>query len=81
MNKSIYTRLLGYTFEHKGLFFLSIIGFILFNNNAIRIDNVAQIITITISIIRATSRKHSPIRIDNTTSIHNSLLIIDTTSK
>jgi subfamily B ATP-binding cassette protein MsbA len=30
MNKSIYTRLLGYTFEHKGLFFLSIIGFILF---------------------------------------------------
>lgn len=30
MNKSIYTRLLGYTFEHKGFFFLSIIGFILF---------------------------------------------------
>jgi subfamily B ATP-binding cassette protein MsbA len=30
MNKSIYTRLLGYTFEHKGLFFLSIIGFIFF---------------------------------------------------
>ena len=30
MNKSLYTRLLGYTFKHKGLFFLSIIGFILF---------------------------------------------------
>ena len=30
MNKSIYTRLLSYTFEHKGFFFLSIIGFILF---------------------------------------------------
>jgi subfamily B ATP-binding cassette protein MsbA len=30
MNKSLYTRLLGYTFKHKGLFFVSIIGFILF---------------------------------------------------
>ena len=30
MNRSLYTRLLGYTFKHKGLFFLSIIGFILF---------------------------------------------------
>ena len=31
MNKSLYTRLLGYTFEHKGLFFLSIFGFLLFS--------------------------------------------------
>ena len=30
MNNSIYTRLLGYTFRHKGLFSLSIFGFILF---------------------------------------------------
>ncbi|RPG42684.1 MAG: lipid A export permease/ATP-binding protein MsbA [Gammaproteobacteria bacterium TMED112] len=31
MNKSLYTRLLGYTFKHKGLFFLSIFGFFLFS--------------------------------------------------
>ena len=31
MNKSLYTRLLGYTFQHKGLFFLSIFGFLLFS--------------------------------------------------
>jgi len=31
MNKSLYTRLLGYTFEHKGIFILSIFGFLLFS--------------------------------------------------
>ena len=31
MNKSLYTRLLGYTFQHKGLFFLSIFGFLFFS--------------------------------------------------
>lgn len=30
MNKSLYSRLLAYTFKHKALFFLSIFGFILF---------------------------------------------------
>ena len=31
MNKSLYTRLLGYTFKYKGLFSLSIFGFFLFS--------------------------------------------------
>ena len=31
MNKSLYTRLLGYTFRYKGLFCLSIFGFFLFS--------------------------------------------------
>ena len=30
MNKNLYSRLIGYTFKHKGLFFLSIVGFFLF---------------------------------------------------
>lgn len=30
MNKALYSRLLGYTFKHKALFMLSIVGFILF---------------------------------------------------
>ena len=30
MNKSLYSRLLSYTFKYKGLFFLSIFGFLLF---------------------------------------------------
>jgi len=30
MNKNLYSRLIGYTFKHKGLFFLSITGFFLF---------------------------------------------------
>ena len=30
MKKSLYSRLISYTFKHKGLFFLSIFGFFLF---------------------------------------------------